>query len=465
MKALGLDIGTNSVGSSWINLDTGEIDVGLSVFPAGVVETDEARGEPKNAKRRMARRTRITLARRSLRKRLLRLELIARGLLPADEETFRKLLEGSDPWALRREGLSRSLHPHEFGRVLLHLAQRRGALGIREPEDDEELKSDDGKVKKAIGETRAAMLAESERVGQKIETFGQLIANLRDERRHAIDTDDKRLPAKQIGPREWRDAVRNKGGDFQFHADRAMIRDEFGKLWTKQKLFGGPLASILSDDLLNKLDDEAGDSTWRHKGLLFGQRRQSWDMGTLGRCVLEPTERCVPIADMYASFYRVIETVNNIKIIDSGKAARPLEPEERKAIIDCLRGPLGIYESGKNKGKPKKTVSVTELRNLRVFGWGRATKTTQHRFNIESDPDREINTDWFHRSIVHGAIGESRWNNMDGRTRASVNRAILNYDPDRDDHEKHCAPGAVKWWRCSDVEADLLIRAWKSPLH
>lgn len=79
---LGLDIGSNSVGSAWYDYSTGKITTGLSVFPAGVDESDEKRGDPKNAKRRMTRRTRITLARRSQRKRLLSLKLIETGLCP-----------------------------------------------------------------------------------------------------------------------------------------------------------------------------------------------------------------------------------------------------------------------------------------------------------------------------------------------------------------------------------------------
>ena len=134
---LGLDIGSNSVGSVWIDRETGDITAGVSVFPAGVDEADDKRGEPKNAKRRMTRRTRITLARRAQRKRALRLRLIDAGLLPADEAGFRALLEATDPWELRRRGLDESLTPHEFGRVLLHLAQRRGALGLKIAELEE----------------------------------------------------------------------------------------------------------------------------------------------------------------------------------------------------------------------------------------------------------------------------------------------------------------------------------------
>lgn len=130
---IGFDIGSNSVGSVWIDRKAGGITAGVSVFPAGVDESDDKRGDPKNAKRRMTRRTRITLARRSQRKRELRLKLIEAGLLPGTEAEFKTLLETTDPWELRRKGLDEPLTPFEFGRVLLHLAQRRGALGLHVP--------------------------------------------------------------------------------------------------------------------------------------------------------------------------------------------------------------------------------------------------------------------------------------------------------------------------------------------
>src|SRR5439155_25175559 len=141
-----------SVGSAWLDHQTGGITVGLSVFPAGVDESEEKRGDPKNAKRRTTRRSRITLARRAQRKRGLRLKLIPVELLPSDADRFKKLLEDTDPWALRRKGLTERLSPHEFGRVLLHLAQRRGALGF-----DADV-GDKGKVKAAMTHVQLEML-------------------------------------------------------------------------------------------------------------------------------------------------------------------------------------------------------------------------------------------------------------------------------------------------------------------
>lgn len=453
---LGLDIGSNSVGSAWIDTGEGSIDSGVSVFPAGVDESDDKRGEPKNAKRRMARRTRITLARRTHRKRALRIKLIENGLLPPTEKEFKRLVDATDPWELRRKGLDEALDPYEFGRVLLHLAQRRGALGLKlaDPDDPDAADTDDGKVKAAIGEVRAKML------NRKVRTFGEFISVVKAERVTAITSEDRRPVDARNGRREYSEAIRNKAGSYEHCADRAMIRDEFSMLWDAQVNFGGPTSRLLTCELRRALDDDSGDATWRHRGLLFGQRRASWDLGTLGRCVLEPTERCAPHADMHASRYLVVETINNLKIVERGMEPRSITQQERKKIREYLSGPLGVIKTGKSKGQPKRTVSVTDLRNL--MGWGRATKTTPFRFNIETDPDRKINTDWFTREIVHGAIGPDTWGEMSADVREGINRLILRFNPDETgDAERLRSKVTSDWAGLDDTQADALLAVWQ----
>ncbi len=462
-RILGLDIGSNSIGSAWIDADTGAITVGTSVFPAGVEESDDKRGEPKNAKRRMTRRTRITLRRRAERKRALIRGLIQAKLLPSGPDEFRQLLEETDPWDLRRRGLDEALTPYQFGRALLHMAQRRGALGLKVADADAADDSDDGddgKVKRAIGEVRAKMLA------RKARTFGEFMMMVRAERVIAVQSANRRSPAAQRGKREFRGAIRNKSQSYEHCADRAMIRDEFSMLWEAQRRLGGATAKLLSDELRAQLDDKSGDEVWRERGLLFGQRRQSWDLGTLGRCVLEPTERCVPHADMYASQYLVVETVNNLKIIERGREARPLTPEERNRIKEYLSGPLGEYTPPKRRGsvdspqpRPKTTASVTDLRKL--MGWGRATKTSEFRFNIESDEDRLINTDWFSREIVHGALTPESWARLPERAREGINRAILKFDPEQEGHAQRLKAGVMDWAKLDECRAEALLAAWR----
>jgi len=434
---LGLDIGSNSVGSAWVDTERRQIHLGVSVFPAGVDEQDDKRGPPKNQARRQTRSQRRTIHRRAERKRKLVRFLADHGFLPRDAGELQRLFDAS-PWVLRRKALREELSPHEFGRVLVHLAQRRGAVGVTSDPDD----PDEGKVKEGMDRLDKLM---------RERTVGQLLADLSEERQ------------RSNGSVTWNEPIRNRQyrmpPDQQLFAGRDLIRAEFRRMVEVQRSFrNSELCGKLTDELVQELDDPRQTDTWRHRGLLFGQRRTYWDTGTLGRCGLEPTERCAPIADRHASYFRVVETVNNIRIETRGQGERPLTVEERDKVIRLLRGPLG---ERKQKGKlvPKTSVSVTEVRH--ALGLGKKVKGDPVQLNIEADQDREINTDWFHREVVHAAFGEERWNSMPEPLRESVNRAILKFDPDQPDDEKRLREGARDWWTLDDAATDRLLAAWK----
>lgn len=419
--SLGLDIGSNSVGSAWVDTEGHTLTPGVSVFPAGVDETDTKRGAPVNQKRREKRSQRRNLARRAQRRRLLRGVLTRAGLLPQDGGQLTTLF-GLNPWHLRRDALSRALSAHEFGRALVHLNQRRGAFGVEtDPKDDKE-----GKVKEAIDRLKAQLNGR---------TFGQFMADLMDKRRR---------PVVGKPDKHYQDPIRNRRDKFEFHADRPLIRAEFNAIWDKQKSFDSPLARLLTDDLKRELDDAREDDTWRHRGVLFGQRRTYWDTGTLGRCDLEPTDQCCPMADMYAQEFRVVETVNNIRIEEQGQPARALTAEERARVIDALR--------------KQKSGSVATVR--KALGIDKKAVKAFFALNIERDPDREINTDWFYREIVHGVFTEDRWLKMDTRLRDSVNRALLRFDPDTAAHGAALRDGARRWWGLEPDAADRIVAAW-----
>ncbi len=419
---LGLDIGSNSVGSAWVDTEKRSIRVGVSVFPAGVEEKDDGRGAPKNQKRREKRSLRRSLARKSARKRKLRALLKEHGLFPTEPQEVIELLT-TDAWQLRAKGLSEELKPYEFGRVLLHICQRRGALGLKLPESDEDsvtgkskAKADeDGKIKHAIDATRKAMQRNN------AATFGELMAILAQSRKSPVMSVDGKPKLSGSGkPITFSLKIRNELGDFEFHADRQMLRDEFRKLWETQIGFHSALARILTEDLKRQLDNPTGDEVWRHRGLLFGQRRTYWKTGTLGRCKLEPTDECVPIADRHASLYRMVETVNNIRIRGpQDHDFRPLDVDERQKVIDRLRS--------------QKSGTVAAVRDALGIGTKSLKKAgipqEAYALNLERDEDREINTDWFYRSIVVEGIGEIIWEEWAENKREGLNRAILRFEP------------------------------------
>jgi CRISPR-associated endonuclease Csn1 len=460
---LGLDIGTNSVGSAWVDPDQKAISVGVSVFPAGVEETTEGRGAPNNQHRRSKRSLRRSIARRSSRKRKLRMRLLDIGLLPNDRASMQELMT-NDPWHLRRKGLDEPITAFEFGRVLLHLCQRRGALGLKPTESDESAsepgvsknqkskqaskdKDKDGLVKDAVDSTKQLIKAKNAR------TFGELMASLEQERRSPVLDRDGRPKKNSDGKGiTYSGRIRNRVGQFEFHADRAMLRDEFDKLWKVQKRLSAELANLLTDDFRKELDDPAGDDVWRHRGLLFGQRRTYWNIGTLGRCALEPTDQCVSIADRHASYYRVLETTNNLRMRGPGDDDfRPLTQEERQQVIDKLRS--------------QKTGTVAAIREALGIDKRRLRKSgyseKDYQLNIERDAERELNTDWFYREIVVAGVGIETWNQWSERTREGLNKALLRLDPAIDEDVQKLR-SLLNLLDLKDITSDRLVLRWKT---
>jgi CRISPR-associated endonuclease Csn1 len=99
--------------------------------------------------------------------------LLEKGWIPSEKKREATWFEKCNPWILRKEGLERELTKHEFGRVLLHMSQRRGAYGFDIDEENE----DAGKIKDAINQTRKAMEE------CQAHTFGDLVAKKFEERR------------------------------------------------------------------------------------------------------------------------------------------------------------------------------------------------------------------------------------------------------------------------------------------
>ena len=131
---LGLDLGSNSLGWGLLRANADGkleqlIDTGVRIFPKAV---EEKTPTPKNQKRRNRRLARRTIQRRARRKKQLLNYLISLSLLPKellDDERPEGILNRlGDPYQLRAKALDGKLEPHQLGRVLLHLVQRRGFL-------------------------------------------------------------------------------------------------------------------------------------------------------------------------------------------------------------------------------------------------------------------------------------------------------------------------------------------------
>jgi len=134
--AIGIDMGTNSIGWSVIEEQNGEskkfIDCGSRIFIRSVEDKSPT---PKNKKRRDMRLMRRVIERRHRRKIRLRNYLISKGFLPpvlkGKSEPEVELNRLGNPYEIRAKALDEKLTPSEFGRAMLHLGTRRGFLSNR----------------------------------------------------------------------------------------------------------------------------------------------------------------------------------------------------------------------------------------------------------------------------------------------------------------------------------------------
>lgn len=122
MRRLGLDIGTNSIGWCLIEDDKRIIDVGVRIFSDG---RDPKSGASLAVDRRDARAMRRRRDRYIGRRSAFLEALIQYDLMPEKQDEARLIAE-KDPYPLRKKALDEALTPHEIGRALFHLNQRRG---------------------------------------------------------------------------------------------------------------------------------------------------------------------------------------------------------------------------------------------------------------------------------------------------------------------------------------------------
>ena len=281
----GLDIGTTSVGFAVIDHDseaaTGKVHrLGVRIFP----EARDPKGVPLNQERRQARLRRRQLRRRRERRRSLGDQLCAAGLLPSRSSSDWDQAMKRDPYDLRRRAFEgETLSPHEIGRTIYHLAQRRHFRGrdideVSDTADDAAGDADDRKATSAREQTVQALKREGK-------TLGAWLA--------------------ARGPHD------RKRGE---HATRDVVEDEFDTVWIP--LVPEPFRSSVRD-------------------AIFVQRPVFWRLNTLGKCRFVPDAPLCPKGSWLSQQRRMLEKLNNLAF--AGGNQRPLDPEERQAILSRLQ--------------------------------------------------------------------------------------------------------------------------------
>jgi CRISPR-associated endonuclease Csn1 len=293
---LSLDIGANSIGWCLLMLDIagapcGIRDIGVRVFPDG--------RDPKTlaslaADRRLARGMRRRRDRYLQRRTTLLNALVRHGLMPA-EEVARKALVELNPYALRRDALHRKLSPHELGRTIFHLNQRRGFASNRKTDRANE--AEQGKIKTASDRLKA----EIARAG--LPTLGAWLAERHDRQQ------DVRARLTGTGAK----------AEYPFYPTRDLIRAEFDAIWAAQSAWDPALTNEARDVIA---------------GVLFHQRPLRDP--PVGRCWLEPAEFRAPKALPSTQAFRIAQDLSHLTIRRPGEPDTALTGPQRAKLAELL---------------------------------------------------------------------------------------------------------------------------------
>lgn len=302
---LGLDIGTNSIGWSVLELDSNQKPI--AILRAGSRIYSDGRNPKDGSSLAVARR--LPRQQRRRRDRYLRRRerfmntLVRHGLMPANEEQ-RKKLQDLDPYSFRALGLYQKLTLHQLGRALFHLNQRRGFLSNRRVDKLDENES--GKIKTAISRLR-----------QDIEASGaKTLGEYLDQRRQHKTGDGRKAPLPV------RARLRGVGAksEYDLYVDRSMIAQEFDSLWAAQALHH---PGILTDPARDELRDI----------LLYQRDLRPVDPG---RCTFETDDFRAPLALPMAQRFRLLQELNHLRVVDADQTERKLTLEERDRLLEEL---------------------------------------------------------------------------------------------------------------------------------
>lgn len=367
MRRLGLDIGTNSVGWCLIEDDARIIDIGVRIFADG---RDPKSGASLAVDRRAARAMRRRRDRYLGRRAAFLRALIAHGLMPADADEA-KLVAERDPYELRKRALDERLEPHEIGRALFHLNQRRGFKSNRKA--DRKAKDNEG------GKIASGAIALDQAMAEAdADTLGEFLV------RH----ETKRV------------RMNSEHQDYDFYPQRRHVEWEFQRIWDKQAKHHPALlteSTLTWKELEQEVARRESDHPFRetrdalYRILFFQRPLKEQEVGYCtfaGMNGVPADERRLAKAHPLFQQRRLYEEVNQLRVVAAGAADRPLSRDERDALILKLQD--------------RKKVSFESLGKVIKLGEG-------ERFNKESENRKELTGDEVRAEMADKKRFGPRW--------------------------------------------------------
>ncbi len=385
---LGLDVGSNSLGWAAVRLDqagepAGLDDAGVRIFSDGrnpkdkqslAVQRRIPRGMRRNRDRKLDRRDAFLDA------------LVRFGLMPSDPAA-RKALENPtgrgrngadeirktyDPWRLRARGLAEALTPHQLGRALFHLQQRRGFKSNRKLDKAD---ADKGKIAEATRRTLEDMEARG------AETLGELFG------RRRLDHDPHAATRARLhgeGTKAF----------YEFYPTRDLILDEFDKLWAAQQPHHPALLTEQARETLREI-------------LAF---QRPLKPQPVGRCTLDPDGQDLraPWALPSSQRRRIYETLNSLRYGRAGETQQPLALDQRERLA--------------TKALSQKALTFDAMRKALGFH-------TDIAFNLESEKRKQIEGDHTAALLAGKAAWGKDWHKLPLTVQDAVVEILLGLEP------------------------------------
>ena len=304
--ALGLDLGTTSIGWSVVNLDKNRIeDLGVRIFEK---PEDPQDGKSLAVPRRTARSARRRLKRRRQRLNYLKQFFVKNSLL-TDQQIEQLLTPHAgqlDPYVIRQKGLTERLSPEELFVALHHIAKRRGYKSNRKAVEENDTKGDGKKVLTAINENKVLL--------NSYKTVGSALLN------------DPKFSTHK----------RNKGTSYQNSFIRANFEAEIRQILTEQQQFYPALTDQNIQLLL------LGDVEQGNKNGLFYQRpfmTPALINQMRGKCPYEKSQPRIQKASYTFELFRLAQDLSHLTYShrDEDGAIKEkiqLTPEQIQACID-----------------------------------------------------------------------------------------------------------------------------------
>ena len=402
---LGADLGSNSLGWCAVELDEAGgpfrvVALGSRIFSDG---RDPKSKQSLAVDRREARGMRRGRDRFKQRQAALLKQLVATGLFPPETEAeARAALENLDPFELRARALHAPLAPHEIGRSLFHLNQRRGFKSNRKT--DRKADDESGKIRLGVKRLQDAMTEEG------AATFGEFLHN-----RRAAATDPNHVPSvrTRLRPEAGEGA---KGDGYDFYPDRQIIEEEFERIWEAQGEFHPTLLTRAAHHAVHKA--------------IFDQRKLK--PPNIGKCTLVPGDERLPKAHPLFQRRRLLEEVNALRVVRAGENPQPLTLEQRNALVLKL--------------KYKKADSFETLRSkvLKLDAGARFNKESENRKELRGDEVAAVMADKKRVGSRWGDLAPERQWEIVHRIREAESDAEARAAQDWLEAEHHLTPQQAK---------------------